>query len=160
MYLQKIYDCARILQYAWPTLLTCDKSFYITLNSRSWYTFRTSAQVSVLIVHFESVGSWNCQTLYKGGPSQLVNYIISCSFSLFFFWGGGRGGVRLLSYPTSFCPALWCTHHVFLYIVFMFINRQLSISRDVQSCDCIFGFNRKEKSWIRDLQCKFWVLIS
>ena len=31
-----------------------------------------------------------------------------------------------------------------LYIVFMFINRQLFISRDIQSCDCIFGFLRKE----------------
>ena len=31
-----------------------------------------------------------------------------------------------------------------LYIVFMFINRQLCISRDIQSCDCTFGFLRKE----------------
>ena len=31
-----------------------------------------------------------------------------------------------------------------LYIVCMFINRQLFISRDIQSCDCIFGFHRKE----------------
>ena len=35
-----------------------------------------------------------------------------------------------------------------LYIVFIFINRQLFISRDIQSCDCIFGFLRKEYSWI------------
>ena len=31
-----------------------------------------------------------------------------------------------------------------LYTVFIFINKQLSISRDSQSCDCIFGFHRKE----------------
>ena len=31
-----------------------------------------------------------------------------------------------------------------LYNVFMFINRQLFISRDIQSCDCIVGFLCKE----------------
>ena len=40
----------------------------------------------------------------------------------------------------QFCPVPTCAHHVFCTL---FINRQLFISRDIQSCDCIFDSRRK-----------------
>ena len=75
-----------------------------------------------VIVCCESVG--NCQTLSKDGPSQLVNSIIFRPFFLFF-----------ASDVHCFLPILSrsdvCPPRV-LHIVFMFINRQLFISRDIQ----------------------------
>ena len=54
-------------------------------------------------------------------------------FVLFLF-----SDVRLLSYPTFLSrPAVQSTR--VLYILFMFINSQLSISSEFQSCDCTFG---------------------
>ena len=70
----------------------------------------------------ESVG--NCQTLSKDRPSQLVNSIIFRPFFLFF-----------ASDVHCFLPILSrsdvCPPRV-LHIVFVFINRQLFISRDIQ----------------------------
>ena len=92
----------------------------------------TSVSRQIIIVCCESVG--NCQTLSKDGPSQLVYIII---FRPFFFFA---------SDVHRFLPVL-CRSNVrpprVLYIVFMFINRQLFIPRDIQSCDGIFGFLRK-----------------
>ena len=82
----------------------------------------TSVSRQIIIVCCESVG--NCQTLSKDGPSQLVNSIIFRPFILLFasddhcFW-------PILS-RSDVCPPR------VLYIVFMFINRQLFISRDFQ----------------------------
>ena len=75
-----------------------------------------------IIVCCESVG--NCQTLSKDGPSKLVNSIIFRPFFLFF-----------ASDVHCFLPILSrsdvCPPRV-LHIVFVFINRQLFISRDIQ----------------------------
>ena len=76
----------------------------------------------------------NCQTMSKDRRSQVVNNIIFPPFffslrpmTLVFFLFLFRSEVR----P----PCV-------LYIVFMLINRQFFISREIQSCDCIFGFRR------------------
>ena len=77
----------------------------------------------------------NCQTLSKDGPSQLVNSIIFRPFFLYF-----------ASDVHRFLPIMSCSNvrpPRVLHIVFMFINRQLFISPDIQSCDGIFGFLRK-----------------
>ena len=93
----------------------------------------TSVSRQIIIVCCESVG--NCQTLSKDGPSQLVNSNIVRPFFLYF-----RSDVHrflpILSRSDVRPPRV-------LYIVCMFINRQHFISRDIQSCDCIFGFLRK-----------------
>ena len=87
----------------------------------------------IIIVCCESVG--NCPTLSKVGPSQLVNNITFCPFFLLFASDGprflylGKFFVTLRGTPTT-CIV------------------QLFISRDIQSCDCIFGFHGKEYSWI------------
>ena len=94
----------------------------------------TSVLRQIIIVCCESVG--NCQTLSKDGPSQLVNSIIFRPFFLFFASDVHRF-LPILTRSDVHPPRV-------LYIVFMFINRQLFISRDIQSCDCIFGFLRKE----------------
>ena len=93
----------------------------------------TSVSRQFIIVCCESVG--NCQTLSKDGPSQLVNSIDFRPFFLFFASDAHRF-LPILS-RSDVCPPR------VLHIVFMFINRQLFISRDIQSCDCIFGFLRK-----------------
>ena len=82
----------------------------------------------IIIVCCESVG--NCQTLSKDGPSQLVNKII------FLFASDIHRSLPILSHSDVRPPRD-------LHIVFMFINKQLFVSRDIQSCDCIFGFLRK-----------------
>ena len=80
----------------------------------------TSVSRQIIIVCCESVG--NCQTLSKDGPSQLVNSpgIIFRPFA---------------SDVLCFLPILSrsdvCPPRV-LHIVFMFINRQLFTSRDIQ----------------------------
>ena len=86
----------------------------------------------------ESVG--NCQTLSKDGPSQLVNNIIFLLFFSFY-------PMTLLSYMYLFLSRSEVRPRV-LYIMFMFIHRQLFKSRDIQSSDCIVGFHRKGLSWI------------
>ena len=91
----------------------------------------TSVSRQIII---ESVG--NCQTLSKDGPSQLVNSIIFHPFFPFFASDVHRF-LPILSRSDVHPPRR------VLHIVFMFINRQLFISRDIQSCDCIFGFIRK-----------------
>ena len=68
----------------------------------------TSVLREIIIVDCESVG--NCQNLFKDGPLQLVNNII---FRPFFF------SLRSM--------ALLVLHQGALYIVFIFINRQLFI---------------------------------
>ena len=63
----------------------------------------TSISRQMIIVCCESVG--NCQTLSKGGPSQLVNSII---FRPFFF------SLRPMSIVLyQFCPVPTCAHHSF-----------------------------------------------
>ena len=93
----------------------------------------TSVSRQIIIVCCELVG--NCQTLSKDGPSQLVNSII---FRLFFpfFASDVHRFLPIFSRSDVHPPRV-------LHIVFMFINRQLFISRDIQSCDYIFGFLRK-----------------
>ena len=82
----------------------------------------TSVPRQNIIVCCESVG--NCQTLSKDGPSQLVNSIIFRPFFLFFV-PDVHCFLPILSH-SDVCPP-----RVF-HIVFMFINRQLFISRDIQ----------------------------
>ena len=94
----------------------------------------TSGLREIVIVCCESVE--NCKTLSKDGPSQLVNSII---FRPFFF---SFNPMTLLSY--LFLSRFEVRPPRVLYIVFMFIKRQLFISRDIESCDCIFGFHRNE----------------
>ena len=86
----------------------------------------------IIIICCESVG--NCQTLSKDAPSQLVNNIIFPPFSL--------RPMALISYLILSRSEVRPPRA--LYIVFMFIKRQLFISRDIPSCDCISGFHRKE----------------
>ena len=89
----------------------------------------------------------NCQTLSKDGPpSQLVNTI---KFRPFFFC---LRPMVLVSY--LFLSRSEVRPPLVLYIVFMFINKQLFISRDIQSCDCIFGFHLKSKVELCDTQCE------
>ena len=95
----------------------------------------TSVLREIIIVCCESVGK--CKTLSKDGPSQLVNNNIIYRPFFFSFYS-----MALLSY--LFVTRSDVRLPRVLYIVFMFINRQLFISRDIQSCDCIFGFHRKE----------------
>ena len=71
----------------------------------------------------------------KDGLSQLVNSIIFRPFFVFFAFDVHRF-LQILSRSDVRPPRV-------LHIVFMFINRQLFISRDIQSWDCIFGFLRK-----------------
>ena len=94
----------------------------------------TSVLREIIIVCCESVG--NCQTLYKDGPLQLVTNIKFLPFSLFFLSDGPP-------FLPIFVPLRGAPTTCFV-IVFMFINRQLFVSRDIQSYDCIFGFQRKE----------------
>ena len=82
----------------------------------------TSVSRQNIIVCCESVG--NCQTLSKDGPSQLVNSIIFRPFFLFFV-PDVHCFLPILS-RSNVCPPR------VLHIVFMFINRQLFISRDIQ----------------------------
>ena len=82
----------------------------------------TSVSRQNIIVCCESVG--NCQTLSKDGPSQLVNSIIFRPFFLFFV-PDAHCFLPILS-RSDVCPPR------VLHIVFMFINRQLFISRDIQ----------------------------
>ena len=89
----------------------------------------TSVLRQIIIVCCESVE--NFQTLSKDGPSQLVNSIIFRPFFLFFAFDVPPF-LPILSRSDVRPPRV-------LYIVFMFINGQLFISRDIQSCDCIFG---------------------
>ena len=93
----------------------------------------TSVSRQIIIVCCESVG--NSQTLSKSGPSQLVNSIIFRPFFLFFESDVHRF-LPILSRSDARPPRVF-------HIVFMFINKQLFISRDIQSCDYIFGFLRK-----------------
>ena len=93
----------------------------------------TSVSGQIIIVYCESVG--NCQTLSKDGPPQFGNSIIFRPFFPFFAFDVHRF-LPLLS-RSDVRPSR------VLHIVFMFINRQLFISRGIQSCDCIFGFLRK-----------------
>ena len=93
----------------------------------------TSVSRQIIIVCCESVR--NCQTLSKDGPLQLVYSIIFRPFFLFFASDVHRF-LPILSRSDVRPPRV-------LHIVFMFINRQFFISRDIQSCDCIFGFLRK-----------------
>ena len=92
----------------------------------------TSVSRQIIIVCCESVG--NCQTLSKDGPSQLVSII----FRPFFPY---LRPMSIISYQFLSCSDVRPPR--VLHIVVMFINRQLFISRDIQSCDCIFGFLRK-----------------
>ena len=78
---------------------------------------------SILIVCCESVG--NCQTLSKDGPSQLVNYKYHISSFFLFFVPDVHCFLPIMS-RSDVCPPR------VLHIVFMFINRQLFISRDIQ----------------------------
>ena len=84
----------------------------------------TSVSRQIIIFCCESVG--NCQTLSKDGPSQLVNST-GIIFRPFF--------CSLRPMSLVFLPILSrsdvCPPRV-LHIVFMFINRQLFISRDIQ----------------------------
>ena len=82
----------------------------------------TSVSRQIIIVCCESVG--NCQTLSKDGPSELVNSIIFRPFFLFFA-SDVHCFVPILSRSDVRPPRV-------LYIVFMFITRQLFISRDIQ----------------------------
>ena len=82
----------------------------------------TSVSRQIIIVFCESVG--NCHTLSKDGPSQFVNSIIFRPFFLFFASDVHRF-LPILS-RSDVCPPR------VLHIVFMFINRQLFISRDIQ----------------------------
>ena len=82
----------------------------------------TSVSRQIIIVWCESVG--NCQTLSKDGPSELVNSIIFRPFFLFFA-SDVHCFLPILSRSDVRPPRV-------LYIVFMFINRQLFISRDIQ----------------------------
>ena len=93
----------------------------------------TSVSRQCIIVCCESMG--NFQTLSKDGPSQLVNSIIFRPFYPFFASDVHRF-LPILSRSDVRPPRV-------LHIVFMFINRQLFKSRDIQSCDYIFGFLRK-----------------
>ena len=77
----------------------------------------------------------------KDGPLQVMNNI---TFRPFFF---SLRQIALVSY--LFLSRSEVVHPprarvLYIMIVFMFINRQLFISRDIQSCDCIFGFLPKE----------------
>ena len=94
----------------------------------------TSVSRQIIIVCCESVG--NCQTLSKDGPLQLLHSIMFRPFYPFFASNVLRF-LPILSRSDMRPPRV-------LHIVFMFINRQLFISRDIQSCDCIFGFLRKK----------------
>ena len=94
----------------------------------------TSVSCQIIIVCCESVG--NCQTLSKDRPSQLVNSIIFRPFFFLFFASDVHRFLPILSCSDVHPPRV-------LHIVFMFINRQLLISCDIQSCDGIFGFLRK-----------------
>ena len=78
---------------------------------------------SVIIVCCESVG--NCQTLSEDGPSQLVNYKYHISSFFLFFVPDAHCFLPILSRSDVCSPRV-------LHIVFMFINRQLFISRDIQ----------------------------
>ena len=82
----------------------------------------TSVFCEIIIVCSESVG--NCQTLAKDGPSHIVNHIIYVPFS-FSFYPMVLLSYIILSRAEVRPPGV-------LYIVFMFINRQLFISRDIQ----------------------------
>ena len=120
------------------------------LNTRSWYTctlryfnmFRhmyvprdTSVLCEIIIVCLESVG--NCQTLRKRQTFATCEkyHILSFFFSL--------RQMTLVSY--RFLPCFEVPRPCVLYIVFMGINRQLSISCDSQSRDCISVFIGKSK---------------
>ena len=94
----------------------------------------TSVSRQIIIVYCESVE--NCQTLSKDGPSQLVNSIIIISSFFPFFASDVHRFLPILFRSDVRPPRV-------LHIVFMFINRKLFISRDIQSCDCMFGFLRK-----------------
>ena len=64
----------------------------------------TSVSRQIIIVCCESMG--NCQSLYKDGPSELVNSII---FRPFFFFS-----LRPMSIVSDqFCPVSTYAHHVF-----------------------------------------------
>ena len=93
----------------------------------------TSVSRQIIIACCESVG--NCQTLSKDGPSRLVNSIIF-RFFFFFFASDVHRFLPFFSRSNVRPPRV-------LHIVFMFINRHLFISHDIQSCDGIFGFLRK-----------------
>ena len=80
-----------------------------------------SVSRQIIFVCCESVG--NCQTLSKDGPSQLVNSIIIRPF--FFFAYGAHRFLPILPRSDVRPPRV-------LHIVFMFINGQLFISRDIQ----------------------------
>ena len=82
----------------------------------------TSVSRQIIIICCESVG--NCQTLSKDGPSELVNSIIFRPFFLFFA-SDVHCFLPILSRSDVRPPRV-------SYIVFMFINRQLFISRDIQ----------------------------
>ena len=88
----------------------------------------------LIILCYESVG--NCQTLSKDGTSHLVNNII---FRRFFF------SLRQVALVSCLFLHLFDVHPTrVLYIVLMFIKRQLFISRDIQLYYCIFSFLRKK----------------
>ena len=89
----------------------------------------TSVSRQIIIVCCESVG--NCQTLSKDGPSQLVN---SINFVLFMFFASDVHCFWPILSRSDVCPP----HG--LHIVFMFINRQLFISRDIQWHVTVFSF--------------------
>ena len=92
----------------------------------------TSVLREIIVVDLELLG--NC--FKKTDPQLLVKNIILRAFYPF-----------LASDDTRFIPFFAPLRGVpttCLYNVFIFIHKQLSISRDSQSCDCIFGFHRKE----------------
>ena len=84
-------------------------------------------------------------------------FVLSLCFLNFFSGCGGfcyRTGSYLFLFffscdPIALVSQLFLSRPVVhstrvLYIVFIFINRPLSISRDIQSCDCMSGFHGKE----------------
>ena len=84
----------------------------------------TSISRQIIIVCCESVG--NCQTLSKDGPSQLVNSTGIIFRPFFLFCASDVHCFLPILSRSDVCPPR------VLHIVFMFINRQLFISRDIQ----------------------------
>ena len=76
-----------------------------------------------------------CESVGKGPNSVQRRTFATCE--KYHISSDVHGFLPILSRSDVRPPRVLC-------IVFMFINRQLFISRDIQSCDCIFGFLRKE----------------
>ena len=76
----------------------------------------------------------------------MISYFVLSFFSL--------GPIATASYLFVSCSEVRSPR--VLYTVFMFINRQLFISRDIRSCDCISVFLGKSKIELCDTQYDFW----